>query len=410
MGMNMNERRAVTRETAGRYRKATKKAKGMILDEYCTLTGYSRKYAIMVLSNWGKTILTWIDGKPVKVVGGQKAKKKRRKKPRVYDAEVFKVVKRIWHIFDCMCGKRLVEVLRKMLPVLEKFGEIKVDGVLREKLLRISAATIDRGLVKEREKLRLKGRSHTRPGSLLKHQIPIRTFCDWEDARVGFVEIDLVGHDGGNSRGDFAYTLNVVDVCSGWTEACAVKNRAQKWTFEALMAIKERVPFELLGIDCDNGGEFINAHLLKYCKRHHITFTRSRANRKNDNCYVEQKNGSIVRQTVGYLRYDTAEEIAIMNEIYRSLRLMVNYFYPSMKLKEKTRKGSSVKKRYDMAKTPSQRMMESDAVAEELKEELRKQFDALNPAEIQRRIKKLQDKLFTFSASKHQRMLEVVAG
>ncbi len=216
-----------------------------------------------------------------------------------------KALKKVWYIFDCPCGKRFVPVLRTMLPILYKFGEVDFDLQARWKLDRISAATVDRLLSKEKKKLRIMGRSHTKRGSLLKHQIPIRTFDGWDEAKPGFVEIDLVGHDGGSSRGEFCFTLNVTDVNSGWSEPWAIRNKAQKWTFQALMEVKQTLPFDILGIDSDNSSEFLNAHLIRYCEHNHIEFTRSRAYRKNDNCFVEQKNNSIVRRYAGYARYDS---------------------------------------------------------------------------------------------------------
>lgn len=211
----------------------------------------------------------------------------------------------------------------------------------------ISAATIDRLLKPEKKKHQIKGRSHTKPGTLLKHQIPIRTFSEWNEQKPGFVEIDLVGHDGGNSSGEFAQTLTVTDVCTGWTDMQAVKNKAQCWVFEALKDIRDRLPFDLLGIDSDNGGEFINDQLYRYCIQEKITFTRARSYRKNDNCFVEQKNYSVIRRAVGYMRHDTPEELHLLNELYWHLRLYSNHFHPVMKLLEKTRVGSKVKKKYD---------------------------------------------------------------
>lgn len=337
MGLTIRERKAVIKETCKRYRQATKKEKGEILDEFIILTGYKRNYASWILRNWGKTVWTKIDGKTVKiVVGNPKLKKKKQKrKPRKYDQDVIIVLKKIWYIFDCLCGKRLAPVLRSMLPILEKYHEIEVSPAVREKLLTISPSTIDRVLSKEKKKLRIRGRSYTKPGTLLKHNIPIRTFADWDENKPGYVEIDLVGHEGGVSSGDFCFTLTVTDVCSSWTEVRALKNKAQKWTFEALLDVKKTLPFNILGIDSDNGSEFINAHLYRYCDSHNITFTRSRPHRKNDNCFVEQKNNSIVRRTVGYLRYDSGEELKILKELYNDLNLSVNFFYPSMKLIKK---------------------------------------------------------------------------
>lgn len=214
--------------------------------------------------------------------------------------------------------------------------------------MKVSASTIDRLLRQEKKKYTLKSRSKTKPGTLLKNQIPIRTFSEWDEGRPGFMEIDLVGHDGGDARGEFIQTLDVTDVCTGWTETRAVRNKAQVWVFEALKEIMDRIPFDLLGIDSDNGSEFINHHLFRFCTERKITFTRTRSYRKNDNCFVEQKNYSVVRRFAGYLRYNTEEELKLLNELYSYLRLYTNFFQPVMKLTEKTRIGSGVIKRYDI--------------------------------------------------------------
>ena len=288
---------------------------------------------------------------------------------------------------------RYTPILKEVIRILEKYKEIKLDRDTRKKLYRISAATIDRLLSDERKEQTLKGRSHTKPGTLLKNQIPIRTFAEWDDRRPGFVEIDLVGHDGGDARGEFAQTLDVTDVCTGWTETEAVKNKAQAWIFQALQDIRNRLPFDILGIDSDNGSEFINHHLQRFCSEEKITFTRARSYRKNDNCFVEQKNYSVVRRAVGYARYDTEEEVKLLNEIYGHLRLYTNFFQPVMKLIEKRRVGSRVTKKYDKPRTPYQRVLESPHVPEDRKEQLRNQYATLNPAALKRTITKLQQKL-----------------
>ena len=212
MGLTMSERRSLTEEVVRRYRRAGKKEKGVILGEFVKSSGYKRKYAIHLLNSWGRARWVRIDGKLVKLVVGRPRRAKRRLRPQRYDQEVLSVLKKIWYVFDCMCGKRLVVVLRTMLPVLESFGEIRLTCGVRDKLLTISAATIDRLLQHERARLRLKGRTHTKPGSLLKHQIPIRTFADWNEQEPGFFEIDLVAHDGGDASGDYCQTLTITDV------------------------------------------------------------------------------------------------------------------------------------------------------------------------------------------------------
>ena len=280
MGLAMSTRRELTEELARRYRQAGRKEKGVILDEFVETTGYQRKYAIHLLNWWGRRRLVWIDGKPVKLVVGRRRRGKRRARPRRYDQQVLKALKQIWYVFDFMCGKRLVMVLRTMLPKLESFGEIQVSAEVRAKLLTISAATIDRLLAAERNRLRLKGRSRTRPGTLLKHQIPIRTFADWNEQEPGFFEIDLVAHDGGDASGDFCQTLTITDVDTGWVDLHGLKNKAQRWTHAALECARRELPIPIKGIDTDNGSEFINHHLLSYCTDHDITFTRGRPYRK----------------------------------------------------------------------------------------------------------------------------------
>ena len=402
MGLTMKEKQALTRQVAARYRKAGKKDRGKILDEFVKTTRYTRKYASWILRMWGRKRYVWIDGELIELIVGQPRKRKRRKRERTYNEAVFKALKKVWYLFDCLCGKRLAPVLRSMLPILYKFGEIDFTDEVRSKLERISPATIDRLLKNEKKKLRIKGRSYTKPGTLLKHQIPIRTFDGWDEKKPGYVEVDLVGHDGGNSSGDFAFTLNVTDVNTGWTEPMAIKNKAQKWTFEALMQVQQRIPFKILGIDSDNGGEFINDHLFRYCKDHHITFTRSRPYRKNDNCFVEQKNNSVVRRYVGYCRYDTEEQLKLLNEIYERVRLLINYFYPSQKLISKHRSGSKVIKRHDVATTPHQRLLASGQVSQIMRQKLNLRFNELNPAELLRQMLRLQQKLAKMTINMNQ--------
>jgi len=386
MALTMKERKAVTRELATRYQRATKKERGLILGEFVELTGYNRSYAAYLLRNWGRRLRVGIEGRDVVMVLGGKRKSKRRKSKRKYDQKVLLALKRIWIICDLLCGKRLAPFLAEIVPILERFGELKLDDKTRKKLFEISPATIDRLLAPEKRKLELKGRSTTKPGTLLKNQIPVRTFADWDEKKPGFIEVDLVSHDGGFTRGDFIQTLDATDISTTWTETKAVKNKAQRWVFEALQEIRERIPFLLLGIDSDNGSEFINAHLLRFCEKEKITFTRSRAYRKNDNCFVEQKNYSVVRRTVGYLRYDAEEELSLLNELYGYLRLYTNFFQPTMKLVEKTRVGSKVKKRYDQAKTPYRRVLESPFVPKENKERLKQEYSRLNPVELKERL------------------------
>ncbi len=266
----------------------------------------------------------------------------------------------------------------------------------------ISPATIDRVLAPERRKFALRGRCGTKPGTLLKHQIPIRTFAEWNEAQPGFVEIDLVGHDGGDACGDFCQTLDVTDVASGWTESQAVINKAQVWVFEALKAIRARLPFALRGIDSDNGSEFINNHLLRYCQQEKITFTRGRAWKKNDGCFVEQKNYSVVRRAVGYARYDTPAQLRLLNTLYGHLRLYTNYFQPVMKLVSKQRIGAKVKKTYDPPQTPYRRLLAAPGITEQTRRRLNAEYATLNPAQLKREITRLQNVLRKTAAARQR--------
>ena len=396
MRLTMKERKKATAVVAPRYQKAGKKEKGAILEEFTKLTGYGRKYASHVLRTHGRKVRVGTSH----VIQGDVRKAVKRKRPKVYDTAVEDALQKVWYLMDCICGKRLAPVLGEIVKRLERFGELRVSPDVREKLLRISPASIDRLLAKERRRHEIKGRGNTKPGTLLKHQIPIRTFSDWNEQKPGFVEIDLVGHDGGDSHGEFAQTLDVTDVCTTWTETEAVRNKAQIWVFNALKDIRQRLPFPLLGVDSDSGGEFINHHLFKYCQQEKITFTRSRSYRKNDGCFVEQKNYSVVRRAVGYLRYDSEEELQTLNELYRDLRLYTNFFQPTMKLMEKKRIGSKVTKKYDKAKTPYRRVLASVDVSAKDKQALQKIYAKLNPAQLKRTITRLQQKLYKLNAQK----------
>jgi len=304
----MRQKKAVTRELRDRYQKLSKKEKTMMLNEFIQLTRYNRCYACQVLNMKKEKVLGYVNisGKRIKYVADNR--KIKRKKKKIYGQEVFVALKEIWKICDYICSKRLAPYLCEIIPVLERWGEIKLNLKVREKLFKISAATIDRLLAEFRKRYRIKGRSTTKPGTLLKKSIPIRTFADWDEQVPGFFEVDLVSHDGGATKGDFNQSLNFTDIATGWEEMIAVKNKAQVWVFGGIEEIKERLPFSILGIDSDNGAEFINAHLIRYCEKEHITFTRSRPYRKNDSCFVEQKNWSVIRRAVGYARYDTDKE------------------------------------------------------------------------------------------------------
>ena len=324
----MKDKRLLTKAFCEQYRKASKRHKGEILNQFVTATGYARSYASSLLRNHGRHILA--KGNII-LEGSVNAKPRSKKKAPKYDAAVLKPLKSIWKMMDYIGAKRLAAALPEVIPKLEQFGEIRLSKIVRKKLLQISPATIDRLLKSEREKYTLKKRvHHTKPGTLLKSQIPIRTFSDWDDAQPGFFEMDLVGHDGGSVAGDHCFTLDMTDVCSGWSEQVAVINKAQMHVFEGIQKIRKRLPFDILGLDSDNGSEFINGHLLRYCEQENITFTRSRPYRKNDTCFVEQKNWSIVRRFTGYMRLESQKQCDVLNEPYDLLRDYNNFRHPDL--------------------------------------------------------------------------------
>jgi len=295
-----------------------------------------------------------------------------------------------WAVLGAPTGKWLSPALVGLVPVLRRFGELSIDDEIAAALAMMSPATIDRRLAGDRAKMQLRGRSHTKPGSLLKSQIPIRTWTQWDDAVPGFVEIDMVGHEGGNAVGDHAYTLTVTDIATGWTENRSVPYKGRRWVIEALGDIADGLPFPLHGVDSDNGSEFINHHLLDWCAQRRLTFTRSRPDNCNDGAHAEQKNWAVVRTVVGYHRYDTAAELVLLNKIWTLQSQMTNYSYPQQKLISKVPDGANVIKKYDTATTPHRRALDHDAVTEQDKKILLDALQPLNPA-IQRQIQALSD-------------------
>ena len=389
MRLTMRERKRLAEATAGRYRQARKKDKGVILNEFVESTGFARSYAALVLRNQGREVQI---GK-ARVRGDVGTRLKRPGRGATYDEQTVKALVQVWRLMDYICGKRLAPILSEIVERLLRHNELRCDAATAKKLAGMSAATIDRLLRPQREKSQVKGRSHTRPGTLLKHQIPMRTFSEWDEAQPGFLEIDLVGHDGGVIDSHHAFTLNATDIASGWNSSVAIKNKAQVWILEGIKKIQAKAPFSLLGLDSDNGSEFINEALYNFCQDQKITFTRARPYRKNDSCFVEQKNYSVVRRAVGYQRFDNELQLGLLNQLYELLDLYNNFFQPSMKLQSKERHGARVKKRYDKARTPYQRLLDSNFISDEAKAQLRARYHLLNPAQLKRKIERLQQKL-----------------
>jgi hypothetical protein len=397
----MRERRAVVQQTFSRYQKADRGQKGRILEEFVQLTGYTRAYAALVLRQWGT--IHWQVGPrgPLRLVAGAPPRRRSPALP-LYGEEVRKQLIHLWYLCDCMCAKRLVPAIRALLPIYERWGELRVEPSVRAKLLSLSAATADRLLRDERRAAGLaRGGSHTHSAApSIRSQIPVRTFDEWDRSILGQVQADLVGHDGGLNLGDFAFTCTVTELSVGWSELRPVANKARVRVAKALEEIRCALPFPIVALGTDTGSEFINYHLLSWCQEKHIYFSRTRPYRKNDNCFVEEKNNSLVRHTVGYLRYDTAAERHLLKQIYERQTLLSNYFYPWMKLATKTRRGARVYRRYDTPRTPFQRLLERSDVSPTTKHRLQLVFDSLNPAQIRRELTKLQEQLYKLASGK----------
>lgn len=360
-----------------RYCKARKPEKRVILDELVKTTGYDRKHA----------------GKLLRENYCYHAGVIRRPRKGIYTVRDAAILEKISDLLDWICSKRLKPAIPVAIDQLTKNGELSITKENRERLVHISPSTTDRLLTHCHKRPKIKRRSYTKPGTLLKTQIPVRTFTDWNENIVGFFEIDLCGHDGGLAKGDFAWTLNFVEVKVQWTEQVAVLNKAQSHVFNGIKTIRGRLPFPLLGYDSDSGSEFINYHLYNYSIQEKITFTRGRAGNKNDNAFVEEKNDSIVRRWVGYGRYDTQEQVDILNELYEVLRLYTNFFLPVMKLKEKVRIGSKVIKKYDKPATPYMRILRAKDVSKEVKNRLKKQYKTLNLVLLKKQIDQILKRL-----------------
>jgi len=374
--MSAQSRQELVLALRGKYLNASWSEKKKLLDGLVTATGYDRKYAVTLLSK------------------GINKKQGKRNRQKIYDGAVIEALSIVWKAANRICSKRLIPFMPSLVDSLTRFKHLDISETVQERLLSMSAATADRLLYHERRKYGGKGKSTTKPGYLIKKLIPIRTFADWNDVTPGFLEVDLVAHCGETTRGRYLNTFTLTDIATGWTELRAIIGKGEVDVLQELDVIKKLLPVPLLGLDTDNGGEFANWGMIDWCVNNSVTFTHSREYKKNDQAHVEEKNGSIVRKLIGYDRYEGLESLELLSHLYGIARLYVNFFQPCVKLVSKKRDGARVHKRYDKAKTPCERMMESPSVAEETKTRLYTTFRSLDPVRLLQEIERAQKDLW----------------
>lgn len=370
----MTTRRELIAAVGERYRRSSRSGKQQILDEFLKLTGYHRKHAIRVLGR---------EAQPPKTKPGPR---------RRYDDEIRAALITLWEAADRICGKRLKAVIPTLLESMTRYGHLSLADELRERLLGISSATIDRLLRDVRQQAF--GGPRKRAGGVgnaIRRAVPIRTFADWSDPLPGYLEIDLVEHCGGiKIDGDFVHSLVMTDIATGWTECLAMPFRNHAFVIEHVVRVRAALPFPLRGLDSDNDTVFMNEGVFEFCKNAGIELTRSRAYKKNDQAWVEQKNGSIVRRLVGYGKLRGLKATETLASLYRVSRLYINYFQPSFKLKSKTRHGARVTKRYEAPLTPLERVLRSSSVPQATRQRLQEEFRALDPVDLLRRMREAQ--------------------
>ena len=370
--ISKQSKQELTEATRQRYLRASKNEKTRILDQFVALTGYHRKHAIRVLTaNPQHT--------PAELPCGK----------RIYDEAVKEALIVLWEASDRICGKRLKAILPIMVEAMERNGHLDLDVEVKSRLLQMSASTIDRLLSSVRQQAKGRRKKRNAPKKASK-QIPVRTFSEWDEAVPGELEIDFVVHCGDTNSGSCIHSLVGTDVCSGWTEAVPLLAREQSITAEGLNVISDRFPVPVIGLNPDNDGAFINDTLVDYCQEKNIKFTRSRPYKKNDQAWIEQKNGAVIRRFVGYDRFSGVVAARLFGQLYRALGLYVNYFQPSFKLLEKKREGSKVKKRYSKPMTPADRLLEHPMVSGEDEEALRAEQSRLDPIKLLHDIREIQ--------------------
>ena len=359
-------------EIRKRYSSATKNEKSLILDEFCTVCSFNRKYAIRLVRT------------------KEQSQYKRKGRPnKYYSSAIISFLKDLWIVTNLACSKRLKAAIALWLPYYVLHHRNSITEKESQLLLQISPRTIDRLLKRLKSKYKKFGLSTTKPGSLLKKQVPIK-LNQWDESIPGFIEADTVAHCGSSVAGQFVYTLNTVDIATGWTEQRALWGKGKRGVFEALKSIRDYLPFKVLGFDCDNGGELLNYMLLEYFtgQKNPVQYTRSREYKKNDNAHIEEKNWTHVRQFIGYQRFDKIETVSMLNDLYLSeWRFYLNFFIPSFKLIEKKRDGAKIIKRFDPPLTPYQRLIKSDFIKPSVKKQLTKTFNSLDPFLLEKNLK-----------------------
>jgi hypothetical protein len=374
-------RQELTAAVSQRYQTADRANKKLILDEFTKVTGYHRKHAIRILTS-----------RPVPT-------RERPAAHRIYQQAAKEALVVLWEAADRICGKRLKALLPELIGAMERHKHLQLGPELRAQLLAMSAATIDRQLGPVRERA-YAGRKKRTALNRIRKMVPVRTFADWGDVQPGYLEVDFVVHCGDRLVGSFVHTLVLTDVASGWTECIALPIREQTLVVEAINGLRDKLPFPLLGLDTDNDGAFMNDTLLAYCAEQGIFFTRSRAYRKNDQAWVEQKNGAIVRKLIGYGRLQGLTATAALRRVYESSRLYTNFFQPSFKLKSKEREGARVHKKYHLPEAPYRRLLDCDTVSHDAKKMLRRTMEPLDPVLLLKQIREAQDTVMALSQNR----------
>lgn len=376
--MSLETKRDLLARFRGPYQAAGKLEKGRILDNLCEATGWNRKYAMSALRQL-----------PFE------KKKVARKRKRHYGFVEEAALCKVWKLSGYLASKRLAPFMEEFLSILERHEELKLGDSTKKKLSVISAATIDR-LLKRHRNSHPRPLCSTRPGGLLKKQIALRMGNEWSEDVPGYCEIDTVAHAGGSGEGEFFFTLSLTDVCTGWFEGAALRNKGRKETVDRLKSIQARLPFKILGIDSDNGSEFINYHLKEFCEEHKIQFTRCRPYHKNDQCRVEQKNSSVVRRHLGYGRFDTDEQFKLLSRAHSLIRFLINFFEPSLKKMPKDKDGNRAP---TTAKTPYKRLVEANILTEAQYRDLSETYSLLNPVALRNDLHEVTIKLLELEST-----------